>query len=101
MEKNVTAMRLYTPKFFLEVGLSSNFEIKLLTYGSNIFAILTLRLRGALNKFPDFFVWALLLTVPTKTLIPFKVFSFDINALVVPFQQLLESPLEVFLCERV
>ena len=36
-----------------------------------------------------------------KTLSPFKVISSGCNALVVPFQQLLEDPMEVFLCERV
>ena len=36
-----------------------------------------------------------------ETLVPFEVISYGYNALVVPFQQLLEGPMEVFLCERV
>ena len=58
---------------------------------------------GAIPKYEDhyvsfqtFFVWALLLIVHTL-----KVISFGGNALVVPFQQLLEGPMEVLLCERV
>ena len=35
------------------------------------------------------------------TLVPFKVISSGCNALVVPFQQLLEVPMEILLCERV
>ena len=58
-------------------------------------------IRGAFNKFPDFFGMDTFINRTHKKLVPFKVFSSDINALVVPFQQLLESPLEVFLCERV
>ena len=34
-------------------------------------------------------------------LVPFEVISSGCNALVVPFQQLLEGPMEVLLCERV
>ena len=36
-----------------------------------------------------------------ETLTPFEVNSSSCNALVVPFQQLLEGPMEVILCERV
>ena len=36
-----------------------------------------------------------------ETLVPFEVISSGCNALVVPFQQLLEGPMEVLLCERV
>ena len=36
-----------------------------------------------------------------ETLAPFEVVSSGCNALVVPFQQLLEGPMEVLLCERV
>ena len=36
-----------------------------------------------------------------ETLVPFEVISSDCNPLVVPFQQLLEGPIEVLLCERV
>ena len=36
-----------------------------------------------------------------ETLVPFEVISSGSNALLVPFQQLLEGPMEVLLCERV
>ena len=36
-----------------------------------------------------------------KTLVPFEVISTGCNALVAPFQQLLQGPMEVFLCEHV
>ena len=36
-----------------------------------------------------------------ETLVPFEVISSGFNALVIPFQQLLEGPMEVLLCERV
>ena len=36
-----------------------------------------------------------------ETLVPFEVISSGCNALVVPFQQLLEGPIEVLFCERV
>ena len=49
-------------------------------------------------SFQTFFVWALLLI---ETLVPFEVISSGCNAFVVLFQQLLEGPMEVFLCERV
>ena len=53
-------------------------------------------------SFQTFFVWALLLIVHAlKTLVPFEVISSGCNAIVVPFQQLLEGPMEVLLGERV
>ena len=36
-----------------------------------------------------------------ETLFPFEVISSGSNALVLPFQQLLEGPIKVLLCERV
>ena len=36
-----------------------------------------------------------------ETLVPFEVISSGCNAIVVPFQQLLEVPIEILLCERV
>ncbi len=36
-----------------------------------------------------------------ETLVPFEVISPGCNALVVPFQQLLEGPMDVLLCEHV
>ena len=36
-----------------------------------------------------------------KTVVPFEVIFSGCDALVVPFQQLLEGPTEVLLCERV
>ena len=54
-------------------------------------------IRGSLG-FQTLFVWALLLIVH-ETLVPFEEISSGCNTLVVPFQQLLEGPMEV-LCER-
>ena len=34
-------------------------------------------------------------------IVPFEVISSDCNALVLPFQQLLEGPIEILVCERV
>ena len=56
-------------------------------------------IRGLLNTFPDFFRMGTLYT--HETLVPFEVISPGCNALVVPFQQLLEGTMEVLLCERV
>ena len=52
-------------------------------------------------SFQTFFVWALLLIVHTWNSSPLQVISSSCNALVVPFRQLLEGPMEVLLCERV
>ena len=53
-------------------------------------------------SFQTFFVCALLLIPHSKkTLVPFEVTSPGYNALVAPFQQLLQGPMEVLLCERV
>ena len=62
---------------------------------------LSLEIRESLNKFPDFFVWAVYWYYSHETLVLIEVISSGCNALVVPFQQLLESPFEVLLCERV
>ena len=48
-------------------------------------------------SFHTFFVWALLLIVHTLNSSPLQVISLGCNALLVPFQQLLEGPMEVFL----
>ena len=53
-------------------------------------------IRGAYVNFPDFFRMG-----THKTLDPFKVISSGCNALIVPFQQLPEGPMEVLLCERI
>ena len=55
-------------------------------------------IRGAYDKFPDFFSYGQL---KHETLVPFEVISSSSNALAVPSQQLLEGPMEVFLCEHV
>ena len=58
--------------------------------------------RGAHDKFPDFFRMGTFIDSNThKPQVPFKVISSGCNALDVPFQQLLEGPMEVLLCERV
>ena len=56
--------------------------------------------RGSLNKFPDFFCMGTFIDNTHKTLVHFKVISSGCNALVL-FQQLLEGPIEVLLCECV
>ena len=49
-----------------------------------------------------FFVWALFrMGTIIETLVPFEVISSGCNAIVVPFQQLQEGPMELLLCERV
>ena len=54
------------------------------------------RVRRSLNKFPDFFVWALLLIVHKWNSSPLPS-----NALIVSFQQLLGGPMEVPMCEPI
>ena len=56
---------------------------------------------GSLNKFPAFFRMDTFIDSTHETLVPFEVISSGCNALVVPFQQLLEGPRFVLLCERV
>ena len=45
--------------------------------------------------FPDFFRMDTFIDSTHETLVPFEVISSGCNALVVPFQQLLEGPMEV------
>ena len=57
-------------------------------------------IRGSLNKFIDFFRMGTHKTMYThETLVPFEVISSGYNALVVPFQQLLQGLMEVLLCD--
>ena len=59
-------------------------------------------IRGSLNKFPDFFRMGTFIdSITHETLVPFEVISPGCNALVVRFQQLLEGPMQVLLCECV
>ena len=59
-------------------------------------------IRGSLNKFPDFFRMGTFIDKYThETLVPFEVIPSSCNALVLPFQQLLQGSMEVHLCERV
>ena len=59
-------------------------------------------IRGSLNRFPDFFRMGTFIDSTTHgTLVPFEVIFSGCNALVVPFQQLLEGPMKVLLYERV
>ena len=54
------------------------------------------------TMFPDFFSYGHFYWQYThETIVPFEVISSGCNALVVPFQQLLEGLMEVLLCERV
>ena len=61
-----------------------------------------LKIQVSLNKFPDFFLYGHFYWEYThETLVAFEVISSGCNALVLPFQQLLEGPMEIVLCERV
>ena len=62
----------------------------------------SLEVQGSLNKFPGFFRMGTFIDeTHMKLYVPFEVISSGCNALVLPFQQLLECPMEVLLCERV
>ena len=52
-------------------------------------------------NFQTFFIWALLLIVDIWNSSPLRSNLPQSNTLVVPFQQLLEGPMEVLLCEHV
>ena len=52
-------------------------------------------------SFQTFFRIGTFIDSTHETLVPFKVISSGCNALVLPFQQLLEGPIEVLLCECV
>ena len=58
-------------------------------------------IRGSLNTFPDFFRTGTFIDSTHMKLVPFEVISSGCNAQVVPFQKLLEGPMEVLLCQRV
>ena len=49
-----------------------------------------------LFSYGHFYLW-----YTHETVVPFEVISSGCNALVVSFQQILEGPMEVLLCERV
>ena len=65
-----------------------------------IYIYIYIYLRGSLNKFPDFFRMGTFIDSTLMKLVPFEVVSFGCNALL-PFQQLLDGPMEVLLGERV
>ena len=60
-----------------------------LTKLARIYIYIYIYTRGSLNKYTY------------ETLVLFEVISSGCNILVVPFQQLLEGPMEVLLCERI
>ena len=61
-----------------------------------------MHIQGAHNKFPDFFSYGHFYWKYThETLVSFVVIYSGCNALVVPFQQLLEGPIQVLLSERI
>ena len=69
---------------------------------SIIYIYIYIYIRGAYDKFPDFFCMGTFIdSTYMKTIVPFEVISSGCNALVVVFQQLLEGLMEVLLCERV
>ena len=49
--------------------------------------------RRSLNKFPHYFRMGTFIDRTHETLVPFKVISSSCNALVVPFEQLLQGPM--------
>ena len=55
--------------------------------------------RESLNKFPHFFRMGTF--IDSTHIVPFEVISSGWNVLAVPFQQLVEGPIEVLLSERV
>ena len=59
-----------------------------------------MKIQRSLISFQTSFVRVLLLIVHTWNSSPLEVISSGFNALVVPFQQFLEGPMEVLLCER-
>ena len=64
--------------------------------------LLSSKVRGSLNKFPGFFSHRQFYWEYThENLVAFEVIFSGCNTLLVPFQQLLEGPMEVLLCERV
>ena len=90
----------------------NNLKLKLSTIIQKYYFYLLLQfcssdmyIRGSLNKFPYFFRMGTFIGSTHEntheTLLPFEVISLGCNALVVPFQQLLEGPMEVLLCECV
>ena len=66
-----------------------------------IYIYIYIYIRGPLNKLLDFFRMGTFIDSTHETLVPFQVISPSCNALVVPFQQLLEGSMDVLLCERV
>ena len=50
------------------------------------------------NSYESSYIWASLNKYTQETLVSFEVISSGCNALVVPFQQLLNGPIEVLLC---
>ena len=65
-----------------------------------IYIYIYIYIRGAYDKFPDFFVWTLLLTVNIWNSNPLWSNLLRLQSFVVPFQRLLEGPMEV-LCVSV
>ena len=68
---------------------------------TNIYIYIYIYIRGSLNKSPDFLRMGTFIDSTHVKLVHFEVFSSGCNALDVPFQQLLEGPMEVLSCERV
>ena len=65
-----------------------------------IYIYIYIYIRGSLNRFLDFFLMGTFID-STHMKLPFEVIYSGCNALVVPFQQFLEGPIEVLLSERV
>ena len=87
---------------FLDAGLISP-EVGCIWKKGNLYLCLIKSAeRGAYDNFQTFFRMGTFIdSTLMKLYSPFEVISSGCNALVVPFQQLLEGPMEVLLCERV
>ena len=92
--------------FFLHLWVECVWEC-INTYSVHIqllffyFIYLSIYLWGAYDKLQNFFRMGTFIDSKHMKLVPFELISPGCNALVVPFQQLLEDPMEVLLCERV
>ena len=87
----ISKQKAYVITTYMYVGIYIFLTEVFISYLLTMFLYMCLHmyLRGSLNKFPDFFIMALLLIVYTP--VPFEVISFGCNALVL-FQHLLEGP---------
>ena len=65
----------------------------------NAYSFFCIYIRGAYDKFPNFFCMGTFIDSTHMELVPFEVISSGCNALGVPFPKILEGLMEVLLCE--